>query len=128
MRGLVFCLFLLASGNAMALPSDMWVENTQTLTVEPSGVGNVLAQCPANTQLVSGGFQVASPQVVVTASVPMADGKGWRVSVTNTSIASRRFDVTAHALCLPKPQTDARQHLRSHSEGKAGAHIRRMGD
>jgi hypothetical protein len=128
MRLVVFCFFLLVSSNAMALPSELWVENTETLTVEPSGVGKVLALCPANTQLVSGGFAASSPQIAVTVSAPMPDGKGWRVGVTNTSTASRRFEVTAHALCLPKPRTDARQHLRTPDAGQAGVHIRRIGD
>ncbi|MQY08946.1 hypothetical protein ACRB68_70570 [Actinomadura sp. RB68] len=64
--------------------------------------------CPLGKVAVSGGVDMAAPNVLVR-SAPTADGKGWEVVVANPpnsaygSAGGAPVDLKMHAVCMPQP-------------------------
>ncbi|MBN1810283.1 MAG: hypothetical protein JXA14_00450, partial [Anaerolineae bacterium] len=64
-------------------------------TLAGNGHDSIIAECPAGTVVVGGGFS-ASPEVVVSAQYPQITG--WQANVRNTSGSSKV--VRVYAVCL----------------------------
>jgi hypothetical protein len=68
---------------------------TKETTLTGNGHDSIIADCPAGTVVVGGGFS-ASPDIVVSAQYPQITG--WKANVRNTSGSSKV--VRVYAVCL----------------------------
>jgi hypothetical protein len=68
---------------------------TKETTLAGNGHDSIIAECPAGTVVVGGGFS-ASPEVVVSAQYPQITG--WQANVRNTSGSNKVARV--YAVCL----------------------------
>jgi hypothetical protein len=71
--------------------------------VSASNPGNnksVTADCPTPTVLLSGGYSISDPHVVVLDSRPNGSADGWLVDATELGLpGGTAWDITAYVVC-----------------------------
>jgi hypothetical protein len=64
------------------------------------------ADCPAGTEVVSGGASTTGSGVALQVSTPLADGSGWRAIFRTIDGTEQNFAATATAICGPVDNVD----------------------
>ena len=83
-------------------PAKVTYHAGPTVSVLPGKTGASVANCPAGTKTLSGGyyFGYANGGITVENSAPLADGTGWLASFGNGGTTSG--EVAAYVVCAAR--------------------------
>lgn len=86
------------------MPDSQWISTERTVTIDAGKTEFQTLECPAETFVLSGGYQAEPDQFISQSSI---DNNGWSITSTNQGISSSKL--TIYALCsLKNPQTNER--------------------